>query len=135
MPLGITFFSTECGLAPRTIQAFESARRSNLSLQHVHALAVYYDVSIVGALRNPRAPKGPKTPDDYAVLDDAFRTNLRLIRLGHGFGTKRLAMATQVSQPWLVRIESGEIATLDLVRLERVAAALQTTLADLATTP
>jgi hypothetical protein len=97
----------------------------------VVALAKYYGLDVAAVLNGcPEDRRRLRTdPTDYAELDRRVRANLRSIRRSLGHGTKRLAELADVPQTWLVRIESGEIAMLDLVRLERAAGALEVPLA------
>ena len=122
------------------VNAVHSANRCNgrtLSLSDVYALARHHDIHIVdltnggvrylknGEERPPR--KWPKNMPKYEALEGLVRTRMRAARLKSGKGTFALARQIDVNQTWIVREESGEIQTIDLIRVERLALALGTT--------
>ena len=115
------------GVPPRTVMAVENLKLKQVPLDRVHALAVGLNVDALWMATGVSAGWTGALQD----WDDIVRTRLRETRMERGVGTPALAEQAKVAQTWLVRIESGEVQTLDLVRLKRVAEALGLTLAQL----
>jgi len=116
-------------LPHRSVRAIELMSTTNLQFDQVASLAEHYDIDLITLLTRGEtlkwaAVKRRRDAPDHTELDRRVRANLRRIRRGLHHGTKWLAEAANVPQTWLVRIESGEIKMLDLVRLERAAEAL-----------
>jgi len=125
------------GVPARSVQALEHERQANVQLEHVVALCRQYDVDLAVVLQGWKADSAmpwdmrPRWESpEYVELDGRVRDRLRSKRLAKGTGYKRLASDAKVHTSWIVRIESGEVERIDLVRLERVATALDCTLWD-----
>jgi len=103
----------------------ESGRTKNLYWHQVYAIAKRLDIDprMLMAL-DPRVTKSHWPPAALDVEDWGWvaRVNLRSWR--GGMGTPTLAGLADMHQSSIVRIESGEYAQLDLVRLFRAFKAL-----------
>lgn len=141
----------DSGVGYRVIDRIERAVRTergvrtgdparSLEFSHCYLLALYYDVDLRRVLRARESPTReqlghwralPSLPDTDAHL----RRELRARRLAAGLGTPSLAGAAGVHQSWLAMFESGRISRCDLVRVHRLAEALDLALADLLPVP
>lgn len=129
------------GVGYRVIDRVETARNESVWLETVYLLAQHYGVSM-GHILGVEFPPGlylrvselgtwPENGPSFVEVDAHVRTALRRSRIDAGLGTPTLATAAGVHQTWIVRIESGELARCDLIRLARCCHALSLPLREL----
>jgi hypothetical protein len=109
-----------------------------VALDTLYLLCAHYGCSLGGLLDPNRDVAGswPAGAPGYPAVDVAVRRAIRAQRLRAGLGTKAVTKAARETDPrchqsWLVRIEGGQVATLDVIRLATVVAQLGVTLVDL----
>lgn len=127
------------GVGYQVVRRMERGGNVTIALDTLYMLCAHYGCSLGGLLDPnrdvPGSWAGAKAPP-YPQLDVHVRRELRATRTRSGLGTKLLSRACKENDPrchqsWLVRIEGGNVATLDVIRLATVTACLGVTLPDL----
>jgi transcriptional regulator with XRE-family HTH domain len=112
------------GIAKSSILAIEGVESRNVYLDQVVALAQAFDVPFLALALGW---KGKRIPSGFVVVDvERLHDHVRAcIRRERGaLGTPALAERAGMEQSTLVRWESGEYRRIDLLRLYRLAEAL-----------
>jgi hypothetical protein len=139
-----SLYSTgESGISYRITQRIERAETVNIPLTTLFLLCSYYERSL-GALLDPYNdvagtkadvwPRGDEPPPSMPETAENVRASLRTIRHKLGWGTRRISKLSGldlVRPSWLFRIESGEVQTLDVVRLAACMDVMGTSIVDL----
>ena len=122
------------GLASaRAVAGHETGRWRQLPMRALWSLCRALDEDMLAILASG-SWKRAQWPEDALgafAWTELVRDRLREVRHAKGVGTKALATDADVHQSWIVRIESGEVDTIDLLRLDRCAQALGVPLTNL----
>ena len=113
------------GLMRPTFVKLEGGERRNLYIDQLVPMARAYDIPLVSLVLGWQ---GSKIPRGFVEVDvDALHRHIRatLRRQRGSIGTKALAERADVEQSTIVRWESGEYRRLDMIRLYRLAQALE----------
>ncbi len=124
------------GMAKSSLLAIEGGESRNLYLDHLVELARAYDVPFLELLLGWKSKRVPTTgfvDVDVEALQDHVRASIRRDR--GELGTPSLAEQAKMEQSTLVRWESGEYRRIDLLRLHRLAGALEADLRNWLTVP
>jgi transcriptional regulator with XRE-family HTH domain len=125
------------GMSHRAVGGYESQRWKQVPVRTLWALCRALDVDLVALvdMSSTTWRRSSWSPETLAAdeLVDLVRDRLRQVRHDLGRGSKALAAEAEVHQTWIVRIESGEVDTVDLVRLDRCARAMGVPLTTLLT--
>jgi DNA-binding Xre family transcriptional regulator len=133
-----SLYSTDAsGVGYRVTQRLERAGNESVDLSTLYLLCLHYRCSL-GALVDPY---GQRDPGQWAVdapsmpdFDQSIRLRVRDVRHELGWGTRRLAAATadeRIRPSYLFRVESGEVAGLDALRLAAIADVMGVSIVDL----
>ena len=100
-----------------------------VDLSSLYLLALFYKVNLPALLSGARALGAWPDEDvpSWPAVDVAVRKRFRRARQAANMGARklsRLSSHARVSPSWIFRIESGEVARLDVVRLQSVAEVL-----------
>lgn len=129
------------GLGYRTVDRLECGISEGVDLASVYLLALYYGVDLGEVLRLDQPPRvradlkawpksAPSLPDTEAHVRQAFRSRRVPV-----MGTPTLAKTVSVHQPWIVRLESGGVSKIDLIRVARCCEVIGCRLIDLLPEP
>lgn len=131
---GMLLFHTRgSGVDHRTVERLEAGETTrSIFLHTIYLLALHYRANLADVLMGDE-DIGPWPQGDTPSLTetDAYvRTAVRERRTVLGIGTPTAAQAANVHVSWWNRFENGHVG-IDVVRLERMAAVLGTTIRDL----
>lgn len=118
--------SDASGVGYQIIYRLEKARNVNVGLDHLFMLAQFFGCGLAGLIDplDDVVGEWPPAAPSWPTTDEVYRHRLRERRRELRMGAKRLGKLAGVHCSWIFRVESGEHATLDVIRLARVAAAL-----------
>lgn len=124
-----TDVSRDSGLSTYTIKMLEECKSRNVDLRHLYILCRTYGVHLLDVVQGVRSPR--PWPAGWAScegLDLLVRARMKARRIHLGVGAHDAATRIQAYNTWVLRIESGEVATLDLRKLDLLATLYETTL-------
>jgi len=120
------------GLQGGVMGKIERGVRVNLYWRQVHAACEAYQANPLLLLDLSDKFIASSWPDDAPSFDEwglIIRQRVRQWR-GRTLGTPTLAKQAGVHHSWIIRIESGEVEQIDLIRLHRVFRVLGRSLAE-----
>ena len=120
----------ESGVGYQVIARLEAAGNETVDLSTLYLLALYLGVNLPKLLTTGARGVGTWPDGDvpsWPAVDMAVRKQFRQTRQTAQMGARKLSSLSghaRVSPSWIFRIESGEVAHLDVVRLQSVAEVL-----------
>jgi hypothetical protein len=130
----------ESGIGYRVIRRLEGAGNQTVRLGTLYMLADYYDVGLANLVEPKLSGLGswPNDAPTWPSVDMSVRQRLRTRRMLASLGARLLSKRAnhpQVVPSWVFRIESGDVAHLDVIRLYAVMEVLGGSVADLLPPP
>lgn len=141
--------SDASGVGYRIIYRLEAGKKDNVMLDQLFMLCRFYGVSLAKLIdpqQGNEAGHWPAHAPSWPATDESIRTRLRQLRHERGMGVRILAKRCRdetfaggapvrvlctVHPSWILRIESGLYATLDLVRIAAICGVLNVSPAEL----